>query len=611
MTKKPAPEALRGQLMLQIAAGRFFRPGVPINEHTHRRTVYSNAWFLDPRPEQLPVGSVLGSTDTGAVSTATIEALDRLEAQRPDGTDDFMVATGGDALIDDVAYVLTFVLNRTFARDHDLVLRLVTGGGRGGRRPDAAGLFPGLFDPQQVLHAADLDAVRQFMDELLALGRRDFARVMRVVRRTVDATRRAVEDPTGAYTDLVAALESLGDDHLTTAATWDRYDGRKRKIFDAVLRDEDGQIAQDVRAAALEADSAGLKRRFVSSTLARVSPAYYREQAVGTSRPPKSADLERMLSIAYDIRSGRSHVLEDLGDEVWVFSDGAETVFEPRFRHILTLAGVWRLVRHVTREFVAQAPKTQPEPWDYRDTLPGIVQGRLAPQYWVSRADGFDAGTAQMWLCGAADAFIARYSGQTDDGIHLTAVVEKIERLIPGMTDGPPKTAMVGLYALWREWTSPDGPVLHDDAFLAAHGSCLSTPSITAFVVGLLSNRGFPAWTADEWADVASARRAARAAGKEAPVPASADVLVQLEAADRLEAAGRHDDAVVHAANAVEECPGHEDVLDWEQRLLAGEHDPSFDVHKFLFGTSARTADATGEETGAADERKAKPDQDG
>lgn len=614
MTKKPAPQALRGQLMLQIAAGRFFRPGVPINEHKHRRTVYTNAWFLDPRLEHLPVGSVFGSTDIGAVSTATIEAVDRLEAQRPDGadgTDEFMIATGGDALIDDVAYVLTFVLNRTFARDHDLVHRLVTSGDRAWLRHDAAGLFPGLFDQQQVLHAAELDAVREFMNELLALGRGDFARVMRVVRRTVDATRRAVDDPTGAYTDLVAALESLGDNHLTTTATWDRYDGSKRKIFDAVLRDADEQLAQAVRAAVLEADRVGLKRRFVSSTLSRVSPAYYRKDAVGTSQPPKSADLERMLSIAYDIRSKKSHVLEDLGDEAWVFSDGAETVFEPRFRHILTLAGLWRLVRHVTREFVAEAPKTQPEPWDYRDTLPGIVQARLAPQYWVSRADGFNAGSAQAWLCGAADAFIARYSEQTDDGIDLTAVVEKIERLVPDMSDGPPRTAMVCLYALWREWTTPDGAVLYDDAFLAAHGACLSTPSITAFVVGLLSNRGFPAWTAGEWADVATARRAARAAGKEEPVPTAADVLVQLEAADQLEAAGRHDDAVVYAANAMEECPGQENVLDWEQRLLAGEHDPLFDVHKFLFGKSARTGDAPGEDTGAAETREASPDQGG
>jgi hypothetical protein len=26
--------------MLQIASGRFFRPGVPLNETVHRRTVY-------------------------------------------------------------------------------------------------------------------------------------------------------------------------------------------------------------------------------------------------------------------------------------------------------------------------------------------------------------------------------------------------------------------------------------------------------------------------------------------------------------------------------------------------------------------------------------------
>ena len=39
---------------------------------------------------------------------------------------------------------------------------------------------------------------------------------MRVIRNAVDATRRAIDDPTGAYTDLVAALESLADDDLTT-----------------------------------------------------------------------------------------------------------------------------------------------------------------------------------------------------------------------------------------------------------------------------------------------------------------------------------------------------------------------------------------------------------
>lgn len=145
--KEHKTEQFKGQLMLQISAGRFFRPDVPINEYVHRRTVYSNGWLLDPTPVELPVGTIISSTEVQEVSAAMLEAVDRLEAQRPDGTDDFMVATGGDELIDDIAYVMTFVLNRTFSRNHHQVHRLVTREGVTGRRGGAASLFLGLFDP--------------------------------------------------------------------------------------------------------------------------------------------------------------------------------------------------------------------------------------------------------------------------------------------------------------------------------------------------------------------------------------------------------------------------------------------------------------------------------
>lgn len=570
--------------MLQISSGRFFRPDVPINEHSHRRTVYSNAWFPDPTPVSLPVGTITGSTELAEVSTAVLEAVDRLEATRPDGTDDFLIATGGDELIDDIAYVMTFVLNRTISRHHDLVHRLVAHAGVTGRRGGAASLFPDLFDPQQSIKSDELEDLKQFMGDLLDLSKEDFARAMRVIRNTVDATRRAIDDPTGAYTDLVAALESLGEDHLTTPGTWDRYDGRKRKILDAALAGEDSALVEKLRTAVLEADRVGLKRRFVSSTLARVSGAYFRSEAIGSVRPPQSADLERMLGVAYDIRSRRSHVLEDLGAEAWVFTDGAETVIEPDFQRILTLAGLWRLVRHVTRRFVADAQKTDAEPWDYRDALPGIIRARLAPQYWVWQSGGLNAHTAEMWLNGVAEAIIAWYAGSTDDGINLTKVAERIEQLVPSMPDGAPKTAMVAVYALWHEWAGPEDQRPGAKAFLDAHGACLDAPSATAFTVGLLSNRRHPEWTPDEWAELANARRRARVRGKEAPLPAAVDALLQLEAADQLEAMGRHEEAVEFASSAVEAHPGHEDLQAWEERLVGGDHDPGFDCHKFLFG---------------------------
>ena len=100
---------------------------------------------MDPKPVHLPVGNIIGSTDINDVSTATFEAIDRLEAQRWDGTDEFMVATGGNELIDDIAYVMTFILNRTFSRNHDQVHRLVPKEGVTGRRRGAASLFPHLL----------------------------------------------------------------------------------------------------------------------------------------------------------------------------------------------------------------------------------------------------------------------------------------------------------------------------------------------------------------------------------------------------------------------------------------------------------------------------------
>ena len=261
----------------------------------------------------------------------------------------------------------------------------------------------------------------------------------------------------------------------------------------------DDDAAKRIRAAILEADRAGLKRRFVTSTLGRVSTTYYREEAIETVRPPRAVELERMLSIAYDIRSRRSHVLQDLGDEAWVFTDGAETTFEGSFKHILTLAGLWRLTRHVVHRFVADAGKTQPEPWDYRGALPGQIQARLAPQYWIGQAGGFDAKNAPRWFNGFIEALITWLSGNDQDGFDLTRVIEKIEQLVPLLPDGEAKTTMVATHVLWHEWRHLDHHRPNAAQFIEQYGPCLDRPTPTAFTVGVLSNRRPPVWTPDEW----------------------------------------------------------------------------------------------------------------
>lgn len=585
-TKAKTPLELRGQLMLQISAGSFFRGGIELNERTHRRAIYTNVWLPDPEPIDLPVGTITGSTDRAQVSALMFEATDRLEAQSWDGTAEFLVATGGDELVDDVAYVASFALNSTFSRNRDLVQRLVTAGGATGSNRSAASLFPRLFEPAQVLAGGDWDAAKAFMADLIKLHREDFARVMRVIRGTVDATRTAIDDPTGAYTDMVAALESLSDGSLTTPTTWDRYDSKKRKILDVALKGLEDDAIQRVKAAILEADKAGLKRRFVTSSLARISEAFYRVEATEMVRPPRAVELERMLGIAYDIRSRKSHILQDLGGEAWVFADGAETTFDASLERILTLAGLWRLTRHIVRRFVADAPKPEPEPWDYRGALPGQFQAAFAPQYWIWQARGFSAKSAARWFNGTAEAMISWLSGENKDGFNLTAVAEKIEQLVPQLQDEDVKTTMVAIHALWHEWLRPEDHRASAKVFMENYGSYLDLPTPVAFAVAALSNRQIPVWTPDEWATLASARHAERLTGKASPLPAVIDACIQLEAADQLEVAGRHEQALLFAANAIEEYPGDTYLIGWEERLRADDHDPEFDVNRLLFGKS-------------------------
>jgi hypothetical protein len=574
---------LRGQLMLQIAAGRFFRPNVPLNETEHRYTVYSNAWFIGDPPIALPVGEVVASTEMGLTSSAMIAVVDRLEQQLPDGTDDFLIATGGTDLVDDLAYLMTFALNRTVSRNHNQTRRLVTGDGEP-RGRSANDLFPELFEPRQTVQPDHWDDLRRFMSDLLSLSRDDFARVMQVIRRAVDATRRALDDPTGAYTDLVAALESISDGELSTPTTWDRYDGPKRKILDAVLVDLDQEMANKVRAAVLEAERAGLKRRFVSSTLARLSPDYYREDALGTVEPPRAPDIERMLGIAYDIRSRRSHVLEDLGEGVWLFTNGAETAYEPSFDRVLTLAGLWRLIRHVVRRYVTDADKVQPAPWDYRDALPGIMEMQLAPQYWIWQVGGLTATTATRRLNGFTEALIGWIAGDHSDGLQLDRVCQEIEDLVPTLPDGEAKTSLIATHVLWHAWADPADHRTEAVTFIDEYKAVLDAPSASAFAVSLLSNHPMPTWTADDWVAMAQSRNDTRHTKSQAPLPAVIDAMLQLFTADELEAVGRHDEAVAFAANAVTELPGHKALLAWEARLVAGNHDAEFDVRTFLFG---------------------------
>jgi hypothetical protein len=556
--------------VLQIVTKMYFREGVPLHSTVQRDVLYTNRDFLRTALVRLPVGELAPSTGARPVSTVTLSVTEHLEAEDADGEPSVLIATSGVELIDQLADVLSFGLNSVFSRDSGLVRKLVPDSLDEASRSSASKLFRGTFDPHRFVPDAELDDFRRFMTRLLALNRRHFEMAMRAIRRIVRATHRAVDDPTVAYVDLVAALESLSGGTSAPAPAWDQFDPAKRRVVDEALEGVDPDVAERVRHAVMEVERLGAGSRFVAFVRENVSPEYFRTEAADALRPIRGADFERALKLAYGVRSRNVHVLEDLPPEAWILGERADTVSPPGMGTMLSLEGLARLARHVVRSYVDRAPVRVDPDFDWRASLPGQLRVHFAPQYWIWNAAGFNHQSATRYFSGFVQNLVEVFAGRDESVADIRAVLERIEQLLPGTAEGQVKTIMVAIYALWHRSLAPSDHRPGAATLLADHEHLLQQAEMPSFVAGLLSNQ-LPEWSVDQWLGLATCRRAERSKARHLELPAGVDAALQIIAAEALAKAGRTDEASTLARFAVEELPGNEALIAWEHRLANGQ----------------------------------------
>jgi len=552
--------------MLQIVTKMYFRDGVPLNDTVHRDILYTNCSFLRSEVIELPVGTLTPSTPASPVSTVTVSITEHVEALELDGTRAIRISTGGLELVDDLGVVLSYGLNAIFSRNRDLVQRLVPDTFSNDRGTQASRLFGRTFEANRYVPPAEFDQLRRFMEQLLALRRDHYEAAMRAIRRIVGATQRAADDPTLAYVDIVAALESLSASFEAPAVTWDRLDARKRQLIGEALETVDEDAAERVRAAVMEGERLGVTARFLAFVLASVSPDYFRADAVGIANPTRRPDLERAVKQAYAIRSLNVHALRELQDEAWILGAQTETLTPPGGKLMLSHAGLARLARHVVRSYVATAPTGVDPTFNWRASLPGQLQMRAAPQYWLSNATGFGHQSVGHCFSGFVEHLIEVLARRAAAITNITAVLERIEVIVPGLQDSDARAQMVAIYALWHRVVAPEHQRPTAPSFLGKYEAILRPPGMPAFATRLLLGE-VPSWTASQWQALAIARWATRSMPSQQQLPAPIDAALHIFAADELAKAGSLDAAREHAAYAAEELPGDEAVLAWETNL--------------------------------------------
>lgn len=590
------------EAMLQIVTKKFFRDGVPLHSTPQRRVLYTNRLFLHADVIALPVGELAPSNGHDAPAAVTSTVIEHLEAQELDGSGALLISTGGEELVDQLADVLSLTLDAVFTRDRSRAARLVPP--RAGEETSASKLFRRTFSSGRVVTEAEIEDLRAFETKLLALRRAEFEQVMRAIRRMVRAQQRAADDPTLAYVDLVAALESLSDSAPAPPFPWDRMDSRKRCLIDTALQGVDEVHADAVRRAVIDAERAGATRRFLAFVTDHISAAFYRDDAVGAVRPPRAIDLEGLLKVAYAIRSRSVHSLVDLPEEAWVLSAGADTVVVPGREAMLTLEGLSRLARHVIRQYVDRAPHGTGEEFNWRAALPGIIYAHLAPQYWLWQHGGFDHGSAERYLTGFVEHLVGLE--RSEPIADLTGVLEAIERQVRGLQAGSARSAMLAIYSLWHRVTAIELHRPDAEAILALAAEELAPPGMTGFAVSLLVGPT-PDLTAQHWTELAAARTDQRRRRSHLQLPRGFDAALHVMTAERLLDESLLDEAIAAAACAVEELPGCEPLIAWEQAIEHGEA-IELDLQAVAFGKPVSTDEGA---NGQAPTTDPSPEADG
>jgi len=520
--------------MLQINSGKLYPNGVRRTNEL-RGVLYSNLFLF--RTDDGPIVTVAGrlkqADATGIPRPLIYEITEQFEDD--DIRAGVLISHTVRPYLQDFAAVVSFILRVTCTPDADLCARLLNGKPSLGVMTPPDKLVRRVFDDRVFFHQADIDLLKSFTGDLIALERKSFLATMRAIRTYVTGMHRVKDDLELAYTLLVASIESLAQDFDAHKAQWSEYEQSKRQSIDKALADANGLTAKRVRTAILEGEHLALARRFREFVLAHLSDSDFQES--GRNGPIGRLDLRDALKEAYSLRSRYVHSLRDLPHLLDADLSYRESI---RSGHAtcLTLEGLSRIARKVILKFVARRPKCETEGYDYRLERYGIVSAELAPQYWMWRPDTLVKGQCRKVLS-AQLAQLATSLLTKSPIIDMRQACAKIEGEFSRFR-GDARRACAAIYILFNCYLPLDQRPANYSRFHILCAKALQDASIEALSIHLMFD-SVPSWSADDQRDTLDSYFEKRNQKGGLRVPELFEAGMLLSLAERYRSAGQFD----------------------------------------------------------------------
>ena len=551
-------------MVLQIASGKLFH-AEPASSNELRGVLYSNLKIFEPLHTE--AGRLISADVGHEDDTLIYEMTEHMEHPRAPGV---LASRLVDPYVEDFGAITAFALNVVCTPDRDLKRRLLAGppGPSVGRMPSrfVTRTFDDSVKCQPGHEARDFT---RFVHHLMGLRRKVFLATIRAIRTYATGMQRLGESLDVAYSLLVSSLEPLAQIFDGLPPSWDDYPQDKRIAIDGALGQAHDRTKQDVRGALLKIEHVAIARRVRSFVHDHLDPSFFREEAVGKVDPVGRAGLDHCLRHAYDLRSRYLHGSKELPRTLTLgVARHAETVWADG-RTILTFEGLSRVVRHVIKQFVLRQKMIDREPCDYSDQEPGIVRQRMASKYWIGNPDGLRHSDGRKRLF----AFCQQLAGGLGQNgpvrvTDMSRVLAKACSWFPSMTAAH-RRAFLALYCLDND-LSPISDRGDGDDTLRRYGKDLEEPEIEAMLLALLIGTT-PAWPLAVHRQAHDAYFAGKERDEGIKIPALLEVGLTLELAERFRLDGRVDEARELLAVAVENLPGDQRLIRFEDHFDASE----------------------------------------
>ena len=312
-----------------------------------------------------------------------------------------------------------------------------------------------------------------------------------------------------------------------------------------------------------------IARRFREFALAHVGPSFFREEAEKATGAISRPDLSIALRQAYSIRSRYVHHLEDI-PRLLVGIEGFHETMAVDGEPTLTFAGLARVARHVIGTFVARAPKTEKEEFDWMKDLPGKLTMQMASQYWIGNPQSFDATTAQQYLIAFIGQVVGRLLQPSATITDIRPVLEKVEALVPGLAKPAQRLPMLTLHFIFNFLAPEDFRSAGYPMLIETYKEDFETPSIISLAAHLVTGQN-PDWPLPVMEELYERYLHERHHANSLELGRILEAAFTLMLAELNRVAGDFVRARELVACAVETCPKHAGLQTFEASLPAND----------------------------------------